>query len=89
MAVKTAAANVAEKKTLLRQAKAVTRYREQQFERLDGLWASNSVDKEVDEAGEKNTEVARAAEASAEPPGIRRPRPRKHARENVKVWERP
>jgi HlyD family secretion protein len=86
-AVKTALANVEEKKTLLRQAKATTKLREQQFERLDGLWRSGSVDKNVRDEAARNLEVARAGEVSADAARIKAEAETEDARANVKVME--
>ena len=87
VAVKTTLANIEEKKTHLQQAKATTRLREQQFERLAALWQSKSVDKNVRDEAERNLEEARAFEASAIASGIKAEAEAEDARETVKVKE--
>ncbi len=86
-AVKTAMANVEEKRTLLKQAKATTQLRQQQFERLDSLWRSRSLDKNARDEGERNFQVAEAAEASAVAARIKAEAEVEDAREYVKVME--
>jgi multidrug resistance efflux pump len=87
VAVKTALANIEEKKTHLQQAKATTRLREQQFERLEALWQSKSVDKNVRDEAECNLAEARAFEASAIASGLKAEAEAEDAREIVKVKE--
>jgi multidrug resistance efflux pump len=87
IAVKTAAANIEEKKTLLRQAKATTRLRTQQFERLDALWRKDSLDKNARDEAEAGLEVARAAESSAIASRIKAEAEEEDARANVKIME--
>ncbi len=87
VAVKTAMANIEEKKTLLQQAKATTRLREQQLSRLDSLWRSRSVEKNVRDEAERNLEVARAAEACAIASRIKAEAEEDDAKEIVKVME--
>jgi HlyD family secretion protein len=85
--VKTALANVEEKKTLLRQAKAVTEYRVEDFRRLDDLWRSNALEKPTRDVAAKNLEVARASEVAAEAARIKAEAEVEDARANVTVME--
>jgi multidrug efflux pump subunit AcrA (membrane-fusion protein) len=87
VAIKTAEANVEEKKTLLQQAKAQTAYRQQQYDRLQALLDSNSVDKNVRDAAFLNLEVAKAAEPAAVAARVKAEAEVEDARENVRVME--
>ncbi len=87
VAIKTALANIDEKKTHLQQAKATTRLREQQFERLDSLARSHSVDENVRDEAARNLEEARAFEASAIAARLKAEAEAEDAREIVKVKE--
>ena len=86
-AVNTAMANVEEKKTLLRQAKAQTTFRTLQFERMEALLLKNAIDKNVHDEAEKNLEVARASELAAEAARIKAESEVEDARAGIKVAE--
>jgi RND family efflux transporter MFP subunit len=86
-AVNTALANVEEKKTLLRQAKAVTTFRSLYFDRMEALLAKNAIDKNVRDEAQKDLEVARAAEIASEAARIKAESEVEDARANVKCAE--
>jgi HlyD family secretion protein len=86
-AVNTALANVEEKRTLLRQAKAQTTFRALQFDRMETLLAKNAIDKNVRDEAEKNLEVARASELAAEASRIKAESEVEDAKAGVKVAE--
>lgn len=86
-AEKTALANVEEKKTLLRQAKAVSTFRSLQFERMEILLGKNAIDKNVRDEADKNLEVARTAETAAEAARIKAESEVEDARANIRVAE--
>jgi multidrug resistance efflux pump len=87
IAVKTAQANVAEKKTLLDKAKADTVYLTYKFNRLQALWESRSIDQNVRDEAEKDLAVARASEVAADAARIKAEAELDDARANVKVME--
>lgn len=86
-AVNTATANVEEKKTLLRQAKAQTTFLTLQFQRMETLLAKNAIDRNVRDEAEKNLEVARAAEIAADAARIKTESGVEDAKASVKVAE--
>jgi multidrug resistance efflux pump len=86
-AVDTAEANIKEKKTLLTEAQATTAYRAVQFKRLNDLLTQRSVEPIAVDEAQKNLDVARALEASADAARIKAEAEREDARVNVKVME--
>jgi multidrug resistance efflux pump len=64
-AVKTAAANVAEKATLLDTAKEITKLRVLQLKRIQGLFDRRAIDEESLDEAKENLGVARASEKAA------------------------
>jgi multidrug resistance efflux pump len=84
-AVKTAEANVQLKKTLLLEAKAETRLREAQFERIDQLWRKNAQDKNVRDEALRGLELAQAAEAAADAARLKAEAEVEDAKANVEI----
>ncbi len=87
VAVRTALANLEEKKTLLAEAVATTALRDAQFRRLDELWRKDALDKNARDESLKNFEVARAAEAAAKAARIKAEAEVEDAQANVQVAE--
>jgi multidrug efflux pump subunit AcrA (membrane-fusion protein) len=85
VAVNTALANVELKKSLLKEAQALTHYREIQLENLERLLKSNSVERIARDEGQKNLEYARATEGGAESARIKAEQEVEDARANVRV----
>ena len=87
IAVKTALANVEEKRALLSEAKAQLRLRESQFKRLDELWRNNAVDKNARDEALKSLEYAQAMEGGADAARLKAEAEVEDARASVKVIE--
>jgi multidrug resistance efflux pump len=86
-AVKTAEANVEEKKTLLDTAVATTAFRKVEVKRVGDLVRRNSMEPVVLDEAEKNLAIARSAEAAATAARLKAVAEVEDARVNVKVME--
>jgi HlyD family secretion protein len=85
VAVKTAQANVEEKRALLLEARAQTSLREQQFDRLDQLWKKDATDKNVRDEALRSLDYAKASEGGANATRLKAEAEVEDARANVKV----
>ncbi len=86
-AVKTARANLDEKKTLLAKADAETIYCRQVFDRKEQLWRERAIDKNVRDEAEKHLSVALANEKAADASRVKAEAEVEDAQANVKVME--